>query len=127
MTNTTTSTRKPTQRDRFNELLALSEVQANPELVEFIEGRIAQLDKKSTTNAKKPTARQVENEAIANAIAKFLVDNGNDHFTITALIKNVEVCNDLSNQRVRQIVSKLIEDGRVVREVEKRVAYFRAA
>lgn len=127
MTNTTTSTRKPTQRDRFNQLLALSEVQANPELVEFIEGRIAQLDKKSATSAKKPTARQVENEAIANAIAEFLVDNGDDHFTITALIKNVEVCNDLSNQRVRQIVSKLIEDGRVVREVEKRVAYFRAA
>lgn len=126
MTNTTT-TRKPTQRDRFNELLALSEVQAHPELVEFINGRIAQLDKKSTTSAKKPTARQVENEVIANAIADYLVDNADDHFTITALIKNVEACNDLSNQRVRQIVSKLIEDGRVVREVEKRVAYFRVA
>ena len=58
--------KKITKRDRFNALLALSEVQADADLVAFIEHEIELLDKKNSSE-KKLTAQQTANEGIKDA------------------------------------------------------------
>ena len=53
-----TTNKKITKRERFNSLLSLSEVQANADLVAFIEHEIELLDKKNSSE-KKLTVQQI--------------------------------------------------------------------
>lgn len=118
------NTKKMTKKDYFNTLLSLSEVKSNPALVEFIEHELELLAKKNSAE-KKPTAQQVANQGVAEAIVAHLQAEPTRLFTITELIKEVPACADLTNQRVSAIVRGLIGVS-VERVEEKRKAYFRA-
>ena len=48
-------------------------------------------------------------------------------YTITDLIKSVPECADMTNQRVSALVRQMVLDGSVVREEDKRKAYFSKA
>jgi hypothetical protein len=122
MANTTT--RKPTKRDHFTTLLGLSEVQANPKLVEFITHEMELLEKKNAAD-KKPTAQQTANDAIKVAIVTAM-ERGK-RYTITDLIKNVPECADLTNQRVSALVRQLVDNHTLERIEDKRKAYFSLA
>ena len=116
--------KKITKRERFESLLNMAEVQADPGMVEFINHELELLTKKNSSE-KKPTAQQVANEAIKQAIVDGME---RDHFyTITDIQKNVPACADLSNQKISALVRQLKEDGLVVRTEEKRKAYFSKA
>lgn len=134
MTNTINTTSastsvKLTQRDHFNALLALADVQARPDLVEFINGRLAQLDKKSASasGAKKPTARQLENAKLKEAI----IDNmaPNQLYTIGEMLKSFNCFEeDMTAQRLSAIIAQMVKvDGTVIRTEDKRKAYFSLA
>ena len=117
----TTTNKKITKRDRFNALLSLSEVQANADLVAFIEHEIELLDKKNS-GEKKPTAQQTANEVIKQGIV-----NGMQKgrlYTVTELIKEIDECADLTNQKVSSLLRQLISEGKVVKTVDKRKSYF---
>ena len=116
--------KKITKRDRFNALLSIPAVQADPGLVEFINHEIELLDRKNSTE-KKPTAQQTANEAIKVAILDNMAEG--ERYTITDLIKSVPECADLTNQRVSALMRQLIEDKQVVRTEDKRKAYFSLA
>lgn len=88
---------------------------------EFIQHELELLAKKNSAE-KKPTAKQVENSAIANAIVGAMEDG--KLYTITDFIKNVPECADLTNQRVSAIVRGMLGVS-VERVEEKRKAYFR--
>lgn len=118
------NTKKMTKKDYFNTLLSLSEVKSNPALVEFIEHELELLAKKNSAE-KKPTAQQVANQGVAEAIVAHMSADPTRLFTITELIKEVPACADLTNQRVSAIVRGLIGVS-VERVEEKRKAYFRA-
>lgn len=118
MTNT-----KKTIRDYYNDLLALNEVQASSELVEFINGRLEQLDKKNSA-PRKATAAQVKSAALQESIKAYFLDNPNKVMTISDMIANIPDCAGLSTSMVRSAVSKLIEAGIMERFEEKRKAYF---
>ena len=124
MTNTNT-TRKPTKRDNFNTLLNLSEVKADPKLVEFITHEIELLDRKNTVD-KKPTATQVANEGIKADIKAFLDVHKGEKFTVSALMKSVPAIADASNQKVSSLVRQMVLDGQADRIEDKRKAYFTA-
>lgn len=124
MTNTNT-TRKPTKRDNFNALLKLSEVKADPKLVEFITHEIELLDRKNTVD-KKPTATQVANEGIKADIKAFLDAHKGEKFTVSALMKSVPAIADASNQKVSSLVRQMVLDGQADRIEDKRKAYFTA-
>lgn len=124
MTNTNT-TRKPTKRDNFNALLKLSEVKADPKLVEFITHEIELLDRKNTVD-KKPTATQVANEGIKADIKAFLDTHKGEKFTVSALMKSVPAIADASNQKVSSLVRQMVLDGQADRIEDKRKAYFTA-
>ena len=117
-----TTSKKLTKRDHFTTLLNLSEVKANPVLVDFIEHELELLAKKNSAE-KKPTAVQVANEGIKDAIYDAMQENR--LYTITEIIKEVEECADLTNQRVSALIRQMKDDGKVERIEEKRKAYFR--
>ena len=113
--------KKITKRERFESLLTLSQVQADPGMVEFINHELELLAKKNSSE-KKPTAQQVANEAIKQAIVDGM--ERDHYYTITDIQKNVPECAELSNQRVSALVRQMVADGVVTRSEDKRKAYF---
>ena len=120
----TMTNKKITKRDRFNALLHMAEVKANPDMVAFIEHELELLAKKNSAD-KKPTAQQTANEAIKSAIVEAM--EANRLYTVTEIQKSVDECADLSNQRVSALLRQLKDDGVIVRTEDKRKAYFSLA
>lgn len=118
----TMANKKMTKKDYFNALLAMPEVQANTEMVEFLEHEIDLLTRKNS-GERKPTATQKANEVIKAAIFEGMEDNR--CYSITEMIKEIPECNELSNQKVAVLVRQLMDDGKVEKIVEKRRSLFR--
>lgn len=116
--------KKMTKKDRYNQLLAIADVKANKDLVDFINHELELLDRKNASD-KKPTAQQVANEGVKEAIIEGMEKDR--LYTITEIQKNIPACNDLSNQRVSALVRQLKDEGKVVRTEDKRKAYFSLA
>ena len=112
---------KKTQKEMYNELLALPNL--TEEQKEFLQGRIAQLEKK--TSNKKETEKQKDNQRIAQAIYDYMKPD--QKYTITDLIKEVPELQELetvSNQYVTSLVGLLKDKSLVNRELEKGRAKF---
>ena len=115
--------KKVTKREKFEMLMAIAEVKANPMLTEFIEHELELLAKKNASE-KKPTAQQVVNEGLKDVILNVLTENGG-LMTITDIQKSAEELADLSNQRISALVRQMV--GVSVERIEdKRKAYFKA-
>ena len=115
-------TNKMTQRDFYKEIIALAEANEREDIVEFANGRIAVLDKKSAS--KKPTKTQEENEVLKGVILDTLTDEG---VTVSELQTKNDVLGGLSNQRVSALLRQLIADNKVVKVVDKKKSFFSLA
>jgi len=116
------NTKKMTKREMFEQIKAsypLTEAE-----VEFIDHELELLAKKNSAE-KKPTAVQVANEGIKDAIVNGM-EKGKQ-YTVTDLMKSIPECAELSNQRVSALVRQLVNDEILVRTEEKRKAYFSLA
>lgn len=122
--DTMMTTKKITKRDRFNALLSIPAVQADPDMVAFLEHELELLAKKNSAD-KKPTAQQTANEAIKSAILEAM--EADRLYTITELQKSIPECAELSNQRVSSLMRQLKDSGMVIRTEDKRKAYFSKA
>ena len=123
MTNTN---RKPTQRENYAEIREILVSTGRDDLVEFVDGRVAQLDKKNSAE-RKPTAKQVEN---ANFKADILAWMEPDTLYLSAeVVKGVPsiVEAGVSAQRVSAMLTQLVNDGAIVRTEEKRKNYYSLA
>lgn len=115
----------PTIKEQFAEILDTYNL--SPAHREFIEGRIAVLDRKTTD--RKPTAKQVQNAEVAEQVYAFMANEPNRLFTCGELLK---VCpafqsiTDCSPSYANAIIKKLKDSGRVVRTEVKGRAYFQA-
>jgi len=115
---------KITKKVAFGQALeALKAQKADEAVIEVIEKAIAQLDKKS--GEKKPTKVQIANEVTKEAILTYLASV--PKATIKDITLNAEGCADLSSQKVTALVSALVKDAKVVRTMDKKVAYFALA
>ena len=113
------NTKKMTKREMFEMIKANHNLSADE--IAFIDHELELLAKKNSAE-KKPTAVQVANEGIkADILAGMEVGK---KYTITDLMKSVDACAELSNQRVSALVRQLVADGSVERTEEKRKAYF---
>jgi hypothetical protein len=117
--------KKLTKKDRFNQLLEIPAVQADAEMVAFIEHEIELLSRKSTSE-KKPTQRQIQGESMKEAIINFMEPNvlysGSD------LLRQVKELDGESNQRVASLMKQLMEkEGMVERITEKGKVYWKLA
>ena len=112
--------------EKMTNVKALSYVLANCELTDEVREKVekmkAQFEKKNSAE-KKPTANQVANEGIKEAILSSM--ESGKLYSITDLIKEVPACADLTNQKVSALVKQMISDNLVERVEEKRKAFFR--
>lgn len=111
--------KKMTKADYFRQIMASYPLTDDEKA--FVEHELELLAKKNSAE-KKPTAVQVANEGIKDAILEAM--EVGKKYTITDLMKEVEACAELSNQRVSALVRQLVTDGSVERTEEKRKAYF---
>lgn len=116
------NTKKMTKREMFEQIKA--NYPLSTEEVAFIDHELELLAKKNSAE-KKPTAVQVANEGIKQAIVDGM--EVGKSYTITDIMKSIDECAELSNQRVSALVRQLVTDGVVVRTEEKRKAYFSLA
>ena len=94
------------------------------ELVAKIDNELALLAKKNSAE-KKPTAQQMQNAGICDAIVAGM--ERNRIYTVTEVIKSIPECADLTNQRVSALLRQLVDAGKVKRTEDKRKAYFSLA
>lgn len=116
-------TNKKTKREHFNELRVLAN--GNDELIEFIDHEIELLNKKNSAE-RKPTANQLDNVKIKKIIKENI---GTNRYTITEMIKallNGTEWAEITCSRLTAICTQMVEEGDLVRDVDKRKAYYRA-
>ena len=123
--------KKMTQREALGYVLENCEV---PEKVaDKLKAMIAQIEKKSASGSGKLTKGQEANAKFKVAIIEEMTANPNKIYTITDLIKSIDMLseyrddegNPISNQKVSALVSQLVKDGKVERITEKRRSYFK--
>ena len=121
--------KKLTLKDNFLAVREVLETVGRNDLVEFIDGRIAQVDKKNTSGGeKKPTATQVLNAGIKDGILAELANVTAEHgISVGDMIKTFDCCKDLSSSKVTALVTQLVKDEKVVRNEIKGRALFRKA
>ena len=123
------NTKKLTKREKFEMLANITEVKANPMLVEFIEHELELLAKKNASGEGKMTTTQKENKELKDQILECMKKEPDKLFTISDMLKDFPFCRELNltNQRVSALVRQLKEDRKVERIVDKRKAYFKLA
>lgn len=94
------------------------------EIAEKLTALRTQQEKRNTAE-KKPTKAQEANVGIKQVILTALEGQGAK--TVSEIQTLSEELGQLSNQKVASLVRQLVEEGKLIREEEKRKAYFRLA
>ena len=112
---------KITKKEMFTRIKA--QVKDNAEMVAFIDHEIELLDKKASN--KKATKTQEANIGIKATILAVL-GNGKS-MTVTEMQSASAELGELSNQKVSALVRQLVEAGKVVKTIDKKVSRFSLA
>jgi hypothetical protein len=107
-----------TKKDYFEQIKAKYNLSTDE--IAFIDHELELLEKKNAAD-KKPTAQQLANKSIQEAILEGMEDG--KLYTITELIKEIPECADLTNQRVSALIKQML-DVSIKRIEDKRKAYF---
>ena len=105
-------------------VLAMAEVQANPELVEKLETMKASFEKKASravNGEKKPTKAQLENIELAQQLKELLTTDFQAQKDLQAQL-GVE-----TSQKMTAIVKVLVNEGVAIKETVKRVSMVKLA
>ena len=109
---------KITKKEMFTMIKA--QVKDNAEMVAFIDHEIELLDKKASN--KKATKTQEANIGIKATILAVL--EGAKPMTVTEMQGASAELGELSNQKVSALVRQLVEAGKVVKTIDKKVSRF---
>ena len=112
---------KITKKEMFTMIKA--QVKDNAEMVAFIDHEIELLDKKASN--KKATKTQEANVGIKSTILTVL--EGAKPMTVTEMQGASAELGELSNQKVSALVRQLVEVGKVVKTIDKKVSRFSLA
>ena len=117
-------TKAPTQKDMFNEIIALAEANGRADIVDFAKGRIEVLAKKSNkTNAK----HDAEVEANVALVYEALEAVGSA-VTVSELIKGAEnEVSEWSTPKASAYLKKLVDSGKVNKTTDKKISRFSIA
>lgn len=111
-----------TKKEMFVALSQLSEVRANAELLERVEHELALLENRKASVNRKPTKKQLENNALMNVIVSEMEPGV--AYTNREMLQSLACCSNMSSQKLNALLSQLVANNRVERKVEKRVARF---
>lgn len=114
---------KKTLKDYYNEAIKVVKDAGRDDLVEFLQGRVEVLEKKTAN--RKPTAKQEENEVFKVIILEVL-ENAEAGLTIKDIVSNADgrLEDASSTAKMSALLSQLRKDGKVERTYDKKVAYF---
>ena len=110
---------KMTRVEMFNAIKAVPQVAENQEMVDFIDKQIAQLAKRKSAESKTQKENKALMEVVVDAMAVL-----NKPATATQIMKSDAYLSELSLPKVSALLKKLIEEGRVERTIEKKIALF---
>ena len=110
---------KITKIEVLTMMAADENIKANKVFTDFITHEIELLKKKSAN--RKSTKTQTENVGIKDNILKVL--DGSDGMTVSQIMPLIGD-GSYTNQKISSLLRQLVEDGKVRRYTEKRVAYF---
>lgn len=113
--------KKITKKERFMQLLEI--VKDNSELVDFINHEIELLNKKAENKGN--SKLQKENAVIMDILYNEL-KQANGSITISDLQKTSLKASEYSNQKISAMFTKLIAEGKVIKESSKGKSFFRA-
>ena len=116
--------KKLTKREKYEMLAKIEAVKENPVLAEFVAHELELLAKKNAGD-KKPTANQVANTGLKEAIVANMEPKR--FYTVSELMKVVPELAEATNQKVTALLRQLVLEGAVVRTEDKRKAYFSLA
>ena len=94
--------KKLTKAQKYDVLLSIAEVKANPMLVEFIEKEKEMLAKKNSSKSGEPTKAQKANEDLAQIIYGAMVEG--KAYKCADIIKEVPACADMTTQKISPIM-----------------------
>ena len=109
---------KFTKNDRYNQLLAIAEVAANPELVSFIEHEQELLARK---NAAKSGKQQAENAALAEQVYAVMPSGS---MLVKEVARAVRGNVDLTTQKMAAVLAVMHAQGMVTKEMVKGSPYY---
>jgi hypothetical protein len=113
--------KKITKKEMF--AMIMEEVKGNAEMVAFLEHEIELLNKKKgSANSKKEEEQKVVMDLIRETL--MVAEKG---LTVTELQKANVGLGALSNQKVSAMLKKLVDNGEVIKTVEKKVSFFSIA
>ena len=111
-----------TLKENFVAIREIVEREGRADLVEFVDGRIAQLEKKSSS-PKKPTERQKENASLKAEIIDYLMQVA-EPMCIKDIQAGVESLGKLTNQRISHLLTDLVKADEVEKTYVKKVPYY---
>lgn len=117
--------KKTTKREYYE--LIKSKLADNAEIVAFCDHEIELLDnrKKTVDGEKKLTPKQKENLAlVATILDNMEVDT---IYSISDMQRKIEVCKELTNQKISSLIRQAMSDGIIERVEVKGKAFFKLA
>lgn len=116
---------KVTKKQNFEAIVAILEDGGYADLANVMRHEIELVEKKNSYKSTKPTATQIEGERIKGVILGALADG--KAYTVTEIQKSNADLGAFSNQRVSALINQLVDDGKVVKTIDKRKSYFSLA
>ena len=113
--------KKMTKREVINAMLANEVVKSNEVWVGYLTNELALLDKKSAN--KKPSKTQIENEGVKDLIEDVL-SASDKALTVTEILASGVFEPFTSPQKISALLKQMIDAGKVVKTVEKKVSRF---
>ena len=120
------SNTKVTVRSQFEETRDFLKANGRTDLAEFIEGRLALVNKRAEA-PRKPTPKQVENEGFKSDILNWM--EAGVVYAAGDVMKGVPsiVAAGMSINRVSALMTQLVDAGAVTKTVEKRKCFYSLA
>lgn len=118
--------KKPTKKENYTRLLNLSEVQADPALVDFVKHELELLVAK---NDRKLTKKEMEKQAHDTDLRSAILAEmeANRLYTADEMLKTLPTLSaepDLTAQKVSKLMSDLLALDKVSKTTEKRRVYW---
>lgn len=113
--------KKMTKKEMFAMIMALDEVQANEEMVNFIQHEIDLLDKKSASKSKKSVEKSTEDERLKDIIFSVLTSDG---MTSTEVWRSSTEFADLSGQKITYLLNAMVKDNKIGKKKDKKSTLF---
>lgn len=120
------NTKKVTKKENFGTIKDILEGLGKTDLVEVMAHEIELLEKKSANRKSGNSKTQKENEEIKKIIVAELARIG-EMVTISELQAKSENLGQYSNQKLSALLKQLVDNGEVVKNVDKKKSYFTIA